>query len=147
MKVSYIVTGRWVFPSRSDIHDPPSDPGTYKSVYDSATPSSASGATPTSTPFTTPSSASDSVWLRQYSSGSVLPTVFEDSSPVDTREVDVEIHVDRLSSSDVGMTVAEQSLQQQQENSGVEDVAADPDEETNRHMDNGEPAEAKEISL
>ena len=58
-------------------------------------------------------------------------------SHVDTREVDVDINNSLLAPSDVEMTVAEQSLQQRQVNSGVEGVEAELDEnrgEIERHM-------------
>ena len=94
-----------------------------RSAYNSATPSTASEATPSTASLATPTSASESVWLRQYSSGSVLPTVFEDQSSVDTKEVHVEIHDDLSPPSDAGMTTATvQSLQQQEASSGAEDV-------------------------
>ena len=139
-----------MFPSRSDARDVPMDHSTCRTVYNSATPSSASETTPISASFTTPSSVSDSVWLRQYSSGSILPTVFEDPSSVDTREVSVEIHDDLVPPNDGEMNVAEQSSREQQENSSVEDMTAELDEnkrETEGDMDNQEAAEAKEISL
>jgi hypothetical protein len=91
--------------------------------------------------------------LRQYSSGSVLPTVFEDQSSVDTKEVHVEIHDDLSPPSDAGMATATvQSLQQQEASSGAEDVVhklINDDEnkgKTEAHRDSLEPAEMNEIS-